>query len=465
MLYTRAAALLVLTLVPGVATAQGTIDPYFEFLMARRLEGEGNNAGALAALERAAAGDPQSAEVRAEIASFHYRRNQRELAEKSARAAVALDEKNVEGNRVLGLIFASASDNERNSPAQTATLVRDAIAHLERAAVGATGLADPTLNYTLGRLYLKGGEPQKAIQALTRVVNQNPNSVQGRISLAQAYAAAKDLKGAISTLEEIVADEPRVASTLAQYLEQTGQLKEAAESYSIALEVQPNNRDIKIRRIVVLYDAKDFARAATYAADAQRQHPDDPRFARLRASALFAAGEKTQAVTLLEGTVKSFPKDHTAQLALVDMYSDTGRESDAERVLRQVLVADPSNADALNYLGYMLAQRGEQLDEAIRLVTRALEKDPNNGAYLDSLGWAHFRKGDLAMAEKYLSVAAERLPRNPEVQDHLGDLYARRGRWQEAIDAWTRAIDADGPQTDRDAIQKKITDARTRAKR
>jgi tetratricopeptide (TPR) repeat protein len=285
------------------------------------------------------------------------------------------------------------------------------------------------------------------------------------VALAQAQAAAKDLDAAINTLDEIVEDEPRVAAALAQYQEQAGQLKQAAESYGKALEVQPNSRDLKIRRIIVLFDAKDYARAASFAADAQTQHPDDSRFARLQASALYQGGDKARAITLLEGAVKTFPKDTTAQLALVDMYSGTGRKDDAEKMLRQVVAADPSNADALNYLGFMLADRGEQLDEAIRLVTRALAVDPNNGAYLDSLGWAHFRRGNLPEAEKYLSEAAEKLPRNAEILDHLGDVHAKRGRWQDAIDAWTRAVQGDGDHVDRGVIQKKIADARSKTRR
>ena len=146
--------------------------------------------------------------------------------------------------------------------------------------------------------------------------------------------------------------------------------------------------------------------------------------------------------------------------ALADIYADAGRAPDAERMLRQVLAAEPANANALNYLGYMLAVRGEQLDEAIRLVRRALDAEPGNGAYLDSLGWAHFRKGDLDDAEKYLAAAAAKLPENSEIQDHLGDLHARKGRLPEAIAAWTRALKGDGQDVQRDAIEKKISSAK-----
>ncbi len=450
--------------VPPRAAAQGTADPYYEFLIARRLESAGNTAGAVAALERAAAADPASAEVRAEIASLHLRQNQAEAAEKAAKAALLLDEKNADANRVLGLLEAAQVDAERGGAAQTNSHVAAAITYLERAVAGGQGLPDANLNYTLGRLYLRAAMPDKAIEPLTRVLNQNPGSVQGRLALAQAQAAARNLAAAISTLEEVLPDEPRVASALAQYQEQAGRLADAANTYTTALAQQPGSRELKVRRIVVLYDAKDFAKAAQFAADAQQQHPEDPRFPRLRASAFYAGGDAPRAIAVLETSSKTFPKDALGQMSLADMYSTVGRQADAERTVRQVLSNDPGNADAMNYLAYMLANRGERLDEAIQLVTRALQTDPQNGAYLDSLGWAHFQRGDLEDAARYLTAAAAKLPRNAEVQSHLGDVEAKRGRWNDAIAAWTRALDAQGGAVDRAELQKKIEDARRRTR-
>ena len=122
------------------------------------------------------------------------------------------------------------------------------------------------------------------------------------------------------------------------------------------------------------------------------------------------------------------------------------------------------NAEALNYLGYLLAVRGEQLDEAIQLVQRALKEEPDNGAYLDSLGWAYFRRGNLDEAEKYLVAAVKQIPDNSEIQEHLEDLFARRGRYADAVAAWTRALNGDGQDIDKGAIEKKISNAKANAK-
>jgi tetratricopeptide (TPR) repeat protein len=458
----RAALVLVLLgLSPAAAVAQqASSNPYYDFIQARRLESEGDSPGALAALMRAAAADPRSAEIKAEIAALYSRRNPpaRVESEKAAKEALAIDENNVEANRTLGYLYASApgaSGRTAISPED----VKNAILHLERAAAGTTG-TDLNLQFTLGQMYLRNGEPQKSVQAVGRVVAQNPGNPQARQLLATAYAAAGDLKGAIGTLQEVVEYLPGLAPDLARYLEQNGQLREAAAAYTLALTQRPNDRQLKLQRIAALYNAKDFPEAARYAGEARRQHPDDANFPRVQARALFDAGDRSGAIAVAEQAAKSFPKDAQTQFSLVDLYQDAGRTNDAEKVLRQMLAAEPANARVLNHLGYLLAERGDQLDEAVSLVQRALQTDPDRPEYLDSLGWALFKKGDLNDAAKYLSAAAAKLPEHSEIQDHLGDVQARRGSFQDAIAAWTKALAGNGEGIDKAAIDRKIQEAR-----
>jgi tetratricopeptide (TPR) repeat protein len=451
-------------LTPGVGSAQETSQAYLAFLMARRLEAEGDNSGALASLRRAAAADPRSAEIHAEMAGFHLRHNERPEAEAAAKAALAINPDNVGANRALGLINAAAVEaaTGREAAGQVQTNLRDAVMYLERAVRVSGPTADVTLHYTLGRLYIRNNEPAKAIESLSRVLSQNPDSARGRLALAQAFAANKDLKAAIATLQEIVEAEPSVASALGQYQEEAGQLADAVESYTVALAVQPRSRELKIRRIAVLLDAKEYARAAAFAGEARKQHPDDPRFVRLQARALFDGGDRSGAISMLEQVTKASPKDTDTLFTLADVYADAGRGNDAERLLRQIVSAEPMNASALNYLGYLLAVRGEQLDEAIQLVQRALKEEPDNGAYLDSLGWAYFRRGNLEEAEKYLVAAVKQMPNNSEIQEHLGDLFARQERYADAVAAWTRALNGDGRDVDKEAIEKKISSAKSK---
>jgi len=117
-----------------------------------------------------------------------------------------------------------------------------------------------------------------------------------------------------------------------------------------------------------------------------------------------------------------------------------GKFDEAVAVFRDALRIRPDDANTLNYLGYMYADKGVELPEAKRLLEKAVALDPQNGAYLDSLGWAFFRMNELDQAAKFLSKAAERIPMDATVQEHLGDLEARRGQTARAVGYWKKSL-------------------------
>ncbi|MDP9262715.1 MAG: tetratricopeptide repeat protein, partial [Acidobacteriota bacterium] len=157
---------------------------------------------------------------------------------------------------------------------------------------------------------------------------------------------------------------------------------------------------------------------------------------------------------------------------LGSMYERQKKYDAAEEMFKKVLAGDPNNATVLNYLGYMLADRGLRLEEALGHVKRAVELEPHNGAYLDSLGWAYFKLGNYDLAEENLRKATERIPNDPTIQDHLGDLYQKTGRlklaaahWERALEEWGRAVPAEVESADVARVQKKLESAKVRLAR
>jgi tetratricopeptide (TPR) repeat protein len=118
------------------------------------------------------------------------------------------------------------------------------------------------------------------------------------------------------------------------------------------------------------------------------------------------------------------------------MYEKMKKIDLAEAEFRKILEVDSENAPALNYLGYMLADRNVKLAEALTLVTKALDIEPNSGAYLDSLGWVYFKMNRLPEAEENLRQALLRTPRDATVHDHMGDVLLRESKVKEAIAQW-----------------------------
>jgi Tfp pilus assembly protein PilF len=134
-----------------------------------------------------------------------------------------------------------------------------------------------------------------------------------------------------------------------------------------------------------------------------------------------------------------------------------------------VLATDPQNAAVLNYLGYMLADRGTKLDEALIMIKKAVELEPANGAYLDSLGWAYFRLGKYELAEDNLMKASQRMATDPTVQDHLGDLYQKTGRlklaaahWERAVNEWNRTVAAEVDTDNLAQVTQKLESAKVK---
>jgi tetratricopeptide (TPR) repeat protein len=140
--------------------------------------------------------------------------------------------------------------------------------------------------------------------------------------------------------------------------------------------------------------------------------------------------------------------------SLAFVYSYARQFDKAEEQLRLIIELDPADAEAHNSLGFELADRGRNLDEAERLIRRALELDRvrksdsledegENANYLDSLGWLLFRHGRYAEARELIerAVGTPSAAAIPEVWDHLGDVYVRLGKPAEAAAAWGRALD------------------------
>jgi Tfp pilus assembly protein PilF len=122
------------------------------------------------------------------------------------------------------------------------------------------------------------------------------------------------------------------------------------------------------------------------------------------------------------------------------MYERMKKLDLAEAEFRKVLKANPENAGAMNYIGYMLANANQRLEESLGLITKALDIEPGNGAYLDSLGWVQFRLGRLDDAEKNLRLALQKTPRDPTVHDHMANVLMKQSKVREAVSQWETSL-------------------------
>ena len=128
----------------------------------------------------------------------------------------------------------------------------------------------------------------------------------------------------------------------------------------------------------------------------------------------------------------------------------------AEQDLKHALELKPEQPLVLNYLGYSWIDRGEHLDDGLKMIEKAVELRPDDGYIVDSLGWAHYRMGDYSGAVDYLEKAIELVPQDPTINDHLGDAYWQSGRLSEARYQWQRALQFGPQESDVKPIEEKL---------
>jgi tetratricopeptide (TPR) repeat protein len=369
---------------------------------------------------------------------------------------------------------------------------------------GAARTPDPRTLYLLSQAQRRLGEFKEAEASARKVIAQNNRSPWGYYALAEALEGRRDYQAVVDELAPVVAanrgkgDASFDTSILLPHLgfayQEIGQHDKAIASFEEARKLSPDDPAVAGYLVESNIAAKRYAAAIDVAKSALVQHPDDLRLTRLQAQALRQSGKADQGIALLEEAVKHHEDDPVAYISLAQAYSDADRGAQAVKVLqdaqakfpsddgiafelgstfdkqkkfaeaesafRQVLARDPENAIALNYLGYMLAERGERLDESVGYLKRALQVEPENPSYLDSLGWAYFKADKLDLAETNLKRAAEQLKTNSVIQEHYGQVLFKLGRYDEAIAAWTRALAGDGDSIDKADVDKKIKAAK-----
>lgn len=139
-------------------------------------------------------------------------------------------------------------------------------------------------------------------------------------------------------------------------------------------------------------------------------------------------------------------------------YERQGKWPLAEKDLQMALELKPDQPDVLNYLGFAWLERGTSIEEARDMIARAVKARPDDAQIVDSMGWALYIGGDYTASISYLEKAVELLPGDPTVNDHLGDVYWRLGRKNEARFQWDRALSFSPEAKLAQVIQNKLKD-------
>jgi tetratricopeptide (TPR) repeat protein len=392
-------------------------------------------------------------------------------SEQSCRRATAIEPENLAGLKCLG----EALLLEEKYPDALAEYIR--LTELDP--------NEPQNFLRLSLIYRRLGQLDKAEESLLRAKEDAPGNLEVIYNEALTYRAQGRFDDAIRVLSDAVAvaRDRESVSTMAILYEQLGALFREVENYPAALETFGEMRklgkdqDKRARELIIDTYRMDrqLGKALEESRRAIADYPGERSFVLTRAVLLGEKGDPAAGAALVDTLLKESPKDfelyftlaqlnergrrfHEAEAAAREAERLAGRQEDramvwflmgaiaerqkkfdqAEEQFRRLLAVQPRNPQALNYYGYMLADRGIRLEEAVGLIQRALAEEPYNGAFLDSLGWAYFKQGKLELARINLEKAVARTAHDPTVRQHLGEVYYKLGRPAQALAEWEK---------------------------
>ncbi len=219
--------------------------------------------------------------------------------------------------------------------------------------------------------------------------------------------------------------------------------EEAVKVMEEAIELFPDDFTINLIYGLSLAQMDKHLEAKPYLKKSVDLNPDDVNSLSSYAYTLSKLNENELAVSYLSQALKIKPDDVNLLGTLGLIYDAMEKWAECDSVYERALQLDSLNSVVNNNYAYSLSERGERLDEALRMVNISLEADPENPSYLDTIGWIYYKLGNYLEAKKYLEKAIEIGGERSVMLDHLGDVMFKLGDINRAKALWQKALELD----------------------
>lgn len=298
------------------------------------------------------------------------------------------------------------------------------------------------LRLALASVYSEAGRIDQADRVLSEVKPQNERAFAARLANVASKPDKKLLKRIERALKKSKADQVATRAFLLGQLYELREDPDQALSWYAQEPEGPAWHEAQLRQSVLLArDKQDLAGARLLLSQLREQSEDSDQRADayLLEAELLTDTDRTAAAAVYDEAVAQNSRDirllYARALFRIGDDDVAGLETD----LRKILVLDPENPQALNALGYTLADRTDRHQEALDYIQRAIAAQPNDGAFVDSMGWVQYRLGNLDDAVTYLRRAFE-LVQDGEVAAHLAEVLWMAEQREEAIAVWQDAL-------------------------
>jgi tetratricopeptide (TPR) repeat protein len=468
---------------------------------------EGDTAHALQVLS-AVPDTGRSAKLYAALGATYEQRKDYKSAIDAYKHAIQLDRDNLDSIR--GLAENLLNDGQVDAALDQYKVIADA------------NPEDAQTYLRISEIYRRQGKYEDALESLKKAEAMVPDALEVPYNIAVVYQAQGRYDDAEKILQELLKKTEKAENSYSQadrnnrgiFIERLGMVYRDQENYQAAVDtfrkmipLGDENARTGYQDVIDTYrEAKQWPEATAAAKEAAQKMPNDRELRMVLDAQMADTGDPEKPIADVRSMLKGAPEDREVYLRLSIMYTRLKRFPEAEEALnkaellstkaedkeyvyflrgstferekkydqaeaefRKILVSNPQNAATLNYLGFMNADRGVELEESLNYIKQAVSLEPSNGAYLDSLGWAYFKLGKYDQAEDALTKAALHMESDPTVQDHLGDLYQKTGRlklaaahWDRAVAEWNKTVPAEVDNELLAATQKKLDAAKVR---
>jgi tetratricopeptide (TPR) repeat protein len=318
---------------------------------------------------------------------------------------------------------------------------------------------DSQIAHRLTTLLLKAEKYKEAIPYLEGMASADPEDLNVGVKLGLVQMEMKNFPRAIEIFKSILTKNPdsdRIHYYLGILYEQSKENVAAIEQFKAIQEDSKMYSDSVLHVAYLYKQSGDLSGARKHVEAAIIKSPRNVGFYLFIASADEEAKDYVRAANSLERAYQLFPEDEKVLYYLGSMYDRIGRVPEALVKMEAILAVNPDNPDALNYLGYTWTTQGMRLDDAEKLLKRAVSLRPLNGYIQDSWGWHLFVRGKTNDAIVQLEKAVRLKPGEATILEHLADAYLRGNLRQKAMFHYQLAVQHAEDETMRRKLDSKI---------
>ena len=329
--------------------------------------------------------------------------------------------------------------------------------------------SNPTNKTILSRLIqvlFSTGKYKKIIPYAETLAKIDPSDLNLKVRLGILYSDSKKFDKAIELFKDVlkeVPDSDKIHYYLGAIYQETGEYEPAMESYAkvsdqSSLFLDSNLQIAQLLKKMAIAGPEGKRKDFEYRLEsfvwsrAEKIQGLKIKLPTVLASFHEENSNFESAISVIEKASKGSQLDENQLYYLASLYEKNEQVDMSKSTIEKVLVINPNNAHALNFLGYTMLENNENLEESLRLIQKAVKLAPEDGYIRDSLGWYYYKTGNYKQALKHLLIAVKKVGNDAIILKHVGLVYKSMKNYAKARQYFNLSLE----KTTDVALRKKV---------